>query len=84
MSGDVATPICAPPTGDQGSDQVSSSNEGLLDRDEDTPEIKVKAEPEVEDTPGTYPEKQKMVTICHNYHTVLFNTSLAIKILLIQ
>lgn len=60
MSGDAATPICAPPTGDQGSDQVSSSNEGLLDRDEDTPEIKVKAEPEVEDAPGRFLKKLKL------------------------
>ncbi|XP_048516829.1 zinc finger and SCAN domain-containing protein 10 isoform X2 [Dendroctonus ponderosae] len=52
VSGDTSAPISAIPVGDQGSDQVSSSNEGLLDRDEEVADVKVKVEPEVEDAAG--------------------------------
>lgn len=52
MSGDTSAPISAIPAGDQGSDQVSSSNEGLLDRDEEIADVKVKVEPEAEEAAG--------------------------------
>ncbi|CAG9769372.1 unnamed protein product [Ceutorhynchus assimilis] len=52
-SGDPAASVNALTSVDQGSDQVSSSNEALMDRDEDASAVKVKAEPvENEDTPG--------------------------------
>lgn len=51
-SGDASAPFSVITPGDQGSDQVSSSNEGLIEREEDTPVVKVKTEPETEDNQG--------------------------------